>query len=222
MRYPLGLVYDSAKYLAVRKLHRHRKFALVLTLNPLGESDGPSPAPEANGNGASTTRACDVDERAALSVEQCMKAVRECDAPIVRIWGGEPLEYTEIGPLTREILATGKHVFLCTDGTLIRRRLHMIPPETNFFWNVRMDGPEDVHDRLAGRAGVFVEALDGIMAAKNAGFFVVVNTTICPDTDVQGIAELYEKLHALHVDGYTLLPAYAKNPMCKQTSAAFH
>ena len=46
-----------------------------------------------------------------------------------------------------------------------------------------------MHDARAGRPGLFVEALDGVKAAKNAGFFVVVTTTIYPDTDVKDVAD---------------------------------
>ncbi len=160
--------------------------------------------------------------RAMLSVEQCLAALDECGAPIVSIYGGEPLEYPEIQALTREILARGKHLFLCTDGTLIRRRLHMIPPYTNFFWNVKLDGTENVHDQRDGRSGIFLEALDGVKAAKNAGFFVVVTTTIYPDTDVADVAKLYERLHAMHVDGYVFSPTYLRKAVCKIESTAFH
>ena len=109
-------------------------------------------------------------DRPMLSVEQCLAAIEECHAPIVSICGGEPLEYPEIAALTRAILERGHHLFLCTDGMLIRRRLHMIPPYTNFFWNVKLDGTRGVHDVRAKRTGLFVEALDGVKAAKNAGF----------------------------------------------------
>lgn len=157
-----------------------------------------------------------------LSVGQCLAALEECPAPVVSICGAEPLEYPEIPSLCREILDRGKHLFLCTDATLIRRRLHMIPPYTNFFWNVKLDGTEKVHDTRAGRPGIFAEALDGVKAAKNAGFFVVISTTIYPDTDVSDVAELYRKLHQIHVDGYLFLPAYLKKSICKIESATFH
>jgi len=156
-----------------------------------------------------------------LTVQDCLAAMEQCGTPVVAICGGEPLEYPEIQLLTREILARGKHLFLCTDGTLIRRRLHMIPPETNFFWNVRLDGTEQVHDARAGRSGQFLEALDGVKAAKNAGFFVVVTTTIHPDTDARDVNALYEKLHAMHVDGYMLAPYYLPRKVCRETSAKF-
>ena len=214
MRYPLGLVLDSARHLASHKFRGHKKIPLMLSLDPLGGCVSPCGS---NGNGAGTSQ-----ERPMLTVEQCLAAMRECDTPIVAIYGGEPLEYPEIARLTREILARGKHLFLCTDGTHIRRHLHMIPPYTNFFWNVRLDGTEEAHDARAGRPGVFVEALDGVKAAKNAGFFVLVTTTIYPDTNVHDVAALYETLHGMHVDGYMLSPHYPTHKLCRNSAAAFH
>jgi hopanoid biosynthesis associated radical SAM protein HpnH len=159
---------------------------------------------------------------AMLTVEQCLAAMTECDTPLVTICGGEPLEYPEIASLTRAILERGKHLFLCTDGKLIRRRLHMIPPFTNFFWNVKLDGTEAVHDARSGRSGLFVEALDGIKAAKNAGFFVLVESTVFPDTDIRDLEELYARLHDMHVDGYFLSPHYPTKKLCWDGSAKFH
>jgi len=158
----------------------------------------------------------------ALTVEQCLSAMRECDAPIVSICGLEPLEYPEIAALTRAVLEQGKHLFLCTDGTRIRCWLHMIPPLTSFFWNVKLDGTAKVHDGRAKRPGLFVEAVDGIKGAKNAGFFVVATSTMYPDTDVSDLQELYEQLHGMHVDGYILQPHYPEEKLCRNGSARFH
>jgi hopanoid biosynthesis associated radical SAM protein HpnH len=213
MRYPFGLVFDSTKHLVSKKLQGERKFPLLLSLEPLGSS---RPACcKSNGNGAPT-------ERATLTVEQCLAALQECHTPIVAIGGAEPLEYPEIAALTRTILERGHYLFLSTDGMLIRRRLHMIPPYTNFFWNVKLDGMESVHEARANKAGLFVEALDGIKAAKNAGFFVVVNSTVYPDTDMRDLEALYERLHAMHVDGYLLAPHYPEQRLCRDSSEKFH
>lgn len=157
-----------------------------------------------------------------LTVEQCLAAIEECKTPVVTICGGEPLEYPEIAALTRAILERGHYLFLRTGGALIRRRLHMIPPFTNFFWNVKLEGTEAVHDAHADRPGLFVEALDGITAAKNGGFFVVVTSTVYPDTDMRDLAALYERLHAMHVDGYLLSPYYPEQKLCRDGSAKFH
>jgi hopanoid biosynthesis associated radical SAM protein HpnH len=213
MRHPLGLVFDSAKHLVGRKLRGGRRFPLMLTLEPLGGC--------AVGGGNGSNGAKPEGDAAMLSVEHCLAALEECDVPVVSISGREPLEYPEIATLTRAILNLRKHVFLSTDGALIRQRLHMIPPYTNFFWNVRLDGMERVHDDRTGRAGLFREALDGINAAKNAGFFVVVTSTIYPDTDVSDVEALYARLHQMHVDGYAFSPHYPAERLCRDRSAGF-
>jgi len=212
MRYPIGLVFDSLRHVARNRLRGERRFPVVLSLDPLGGCGGTAGD---HGSGSYT-------ERSMLGVEQCLAAMEECRTPIVFVCGGEPLEYPEIAALSREILERGCHLFLCTNGMLIRRRLHMIPPYTSFFWNVRLDGTETVHDARATKSGLFVEALDGIKAAKNAGFFVVVSSTIYPDTDVSDLAALYQQLHALHVDGYFVLPHYPQEKLCRDGSAKFH
>jgi len=197
-----------------RKLNGKRKFAVILTLDPMGSF--------ARNGGGKARSSVEAARGATLSEAQCLAAMKECDAPVVAIRGGEPLEHPEIASLTRAILERGKHLFLCTDGTLIRRRLHMIPPFTNFFWNVKLDGTEEVHDGRAGRAGLFVEALDGIKAAKNAGFFALVTSTVTPETDLSDLEALYERLHALHVDGYMLTPHYPAEKLCRDGNAKFH
>jgi hopanoid biosynthesis associated radical SAM protein HpnH len=212
MRYPLGLVFDSAKYLASKRLRGEKRFPVVLSLEPLADSS----CSAGKANGGSNGSSC------GLTVEECLAAMEECHTPIVSIGGNEPLEYPEIAALTKAILERGRHLFLCTEGMLIRRRLHMIPPYTNFFWNVKLDGTQAVHDERANRAGLFAEALDGIKAAKNAGFFVVVNSTVHPDTDVNDLSALYEQLHAIHVDGYLLSPHYPEQKLCREGSAEFH
>jgi hopanoid biosynthesis associated radical SAM protein HpnH len=214
MRYPIGLVLDSARHLASKKLRGERKFPLVLSLEPLGNCVS---TVLANGQGNGVSGAAGPT----LSIEQSLAAVDECRTPIVSITGSEPLDYPEIGALTRAILDRRRHLFLCTDGTRIRRHLHLIPPYTNFFWNVRLNGTESVHDARAHRTGLFSEALDGIKAAKNAGFFVLVSSVIHPDTDISDLAALYERLHAVHVDGYVLSPHYPEQKLCRDGSARF-
>ena len=144
-----------------------------------------------------------------MTVEQCVAASDECGAPVVSICGGEPMIYPEIGRLTREILARGRHIILCTNGMFIRKRLHEFKPTSSFFFNVHLDGLERTHDLCVEKDGVFREAIEGIKDAKAAGFFVSSNTTVYKETDVNEIAELYAYLDTLGVDGYMLSPAYS-------------
>ena len=117
--------------------------------------------------------------------------------------------YPEIGRLTSEILARKKHIYLCTNGMFIRKRLRDFKPTSRLFFNVHLDGLEKTHDICVERDGVFREAIDGIKAAKAAGFLVTSNTTIYKETDIEEIAELFAYLQTLGVDGHMLSPAYS-------------
>ena len=90
----------------------------------------------------------------------------------------------------------------------IRRRIGEFQPDRRFFFNVHLDGMEKTHDLCVEREGVFQEAIDGIKAAKAAGFLVCTNTTVYKETDMREIEALFEYLKPLGVDGHQLSPAY--------------
>lgn len=191
-----------AGYLARKGLGGAEKYPLVMMLEPLHACNL-----TCTGCGRIREYKSTIDEM--LTVEQCMKAVEECGAPIVSICGGEPLIYPEIGRLAREILARRKHIYLCTNGMFIRKRLRDFKPTSRFFFNVHLDGLEKTHDICVERDGVFREAIEGIKAAKASGFLVSSNTTIYKETDIEEIAELFAYLQTLGVDGHMLSPAYS-------------
>jgi hopanoid biosynthesis associated radical SAM protein HpnH len=126
----------------------------------------------------------------------------------VSICGGEPLIYPEIGKLVRHILKRRKHVYLCTNGMFIQKRLKEFRPTRRMFFNVHLDGLEKTHDMAVEREGVFKAAVEGIKAAKKAGFLVCTNTTVYKETDLAEIDALFAYLTRLGVDGFMLSPAY--------------
>ena len=90
----------------------------------------------------------------------------------------------------------------------IGKRLHEFTPDKRFFFNVHLDGMEKNHDICVEREGVFSEAIEGIKAAKAAGFMVCTNTTVYKETDMKEIEELFEYLEQFDVDGHQISPAY--------------
>jgi hopanoid biosynthesis associated radical SAM protein HpnH len=202
MRFPLSLTASLTKYIAGKRMRGEGKFPLVMMLEPLH-------ACNLTCTGCGRIREYKATINEMLTVEQCLAGLEECGAPIVSICGGEPMIYPEIGRLAREILARKKHIYLCTNGMFIRKRLHEFQPTSRFFFNVHLDGLEKTHDLCVERDGVFREAIEGIKAAKAAGFMVCSNTTIYKETDLDEIAELYAYLQTLGVDGYMLSPAYS-------------
>ncbi len=202
MRVPLSLTASMTGYLARKKMSGDKRFPLVMMLEPLHACNL-----TCTGCGRIREYKSTIDEM--ISVEQCLEALEQCGAPIVSICGGEPLIYPEIGRLAREILARKKHIYLCTNGMFIRKKLAEFKPTSRFFFNVHLDGLERTHDICVERDGVFREAIDGIKAAKAAGFLVTSNTTIYKETDIEEIAELFAYLQTLGVDGHMLSPAYS-------------
>jgi len=202
MRFPLSLTANLTGYIAGKRIRGAEKFPLVMMLEPLH-------ACNLTCTGCGRIREYKSTINEMLSVDECLAALQDCGAPIVSICGGEPLIYPEIGRLASEILSRKKHIYLCTNGMFIRKRLHEFQPSSRFFFNVHLDGMERTHDLCVERDGVFREAVEGIKAAKAAGFLVCSNTTIYKETDLGEIEELYEFLNDLGVDGYMLSPAYS-------------
>ena len=202
MRFPLRLTATTTRYIAGQRLRRVKKFPLVMMLEPLH-------ACNLTCTGCGRIREYRSTITQKLTVEQCLTAADECGAPIVSICGGEPTIYPELSQLMDELRARDRHVYLCTHGMFIRKRLHEWKPSSSFFINVHLDGLEQTHDLIVERQGVFREAIEGIKAAKAAGFLVCTNTTIYKQTDLTEIARLYDLLETLGVDGYMVTPAYS-------------
>lgn len=201
MRFPLSLTTQLAGYMVRKKWQRQRRFPLVLMLEPLH-------ACNLTCTGCGRIREYEDTIREQLSVEECLQAVDEAEAPIVSICGGEPLIYRPIGELVTGILERRKHIYLCTNGVFLRKKLHLFRPTSRFFFNVHLDGLEQTHDRLVERPGVFREAVEGIRAAKQAGFLICTNTTVYRETDIDELDALFAYLTDLGVDGFMIAPAY--------------
>jgi hopanoid biosynthesis associated radical SAM protein HpnH len=191
----------SAK--ADRKPHPmiNKRFPLVMMLEPLH-------ACNLTCTGCGRIREYEESIRERLSLEQCLKAVDECGAPVVSICGGEPFLYPELPQLVEAILKRGKHIQLCTNGMFLVKKLKDFKPHPNLILNVHLDGMEKNHDLAVERPGVFKEAIEGIKAAKAGGFKVFSNTTVYKETDMAELWELFEYLEPLKVDGHTVSPAY--------------
>jgi MoaA/NifB/PqqE/SkfB family radical SAM enzyme len=56
-----------------------------------------------------------------LSVEECLKSVDECGAPVVVIAGGEPLLHKDLPQIVEGIIARGKFAIVCTNALLLSK-----------------------------------------------------------------------------------------------------
>ncbi len=202
MRFPLDMTLRIAGYMAKKKITGQKKFPMVLMLEPLH-------ACNLTCTGCGRIREYESTIKSKLTIQECLDAVDECGAPVVSICGGEPMIYPGIGELTAKILERKKSVILCTNGMFTRKKMGEFKPSNRFFWNVHLDGMKKSHDLAVEREGVFDSAIDGIKAAKAAGFLVCTNTTVFKETDVNELDELFAYLTTLGVDGFMISPGYS-------------
>ena len=202
MPFPLSMTWTMSKYLMKKRLQGKGKFPLVMMLEPLH-------ACNLTCTGCGRIREYESTIRETIPVAQCLDAVEECGAPIVSICGGEPMIHKPLDELVAELMKRQKFVYLCTNGMFIQKRLHEFKPSPQFFFNVHIDGLEETHDLCVERPGVFKAAVEGIRAAKAAGFMVCTNTTVYKETEMGEIEAMLDYLQALGCDGHMISPAYS-------------
>lgn len=138
---------------------------------------------------------------------ELLSFVRDSAAPVVWIGGPDPLLHPEIAQLTRCINGHGQHVFLETDGALLRRRIHEFRPVSRLFLAISMNGLEKSHDLRAARPGAFRNAVEALQAARLCGFFTCIHARVHEDTHLDEIAALLAFANSLDVEGFVISPA---------------
>jgi hopanoid biosynthesis associated radical SAM protein HpnH len=145
-----------------------------------------------------------------MSVEDAIRGVEECGAPMVSIAGGEPLIHPEIDQIVKELIKRKIFVYLCTNALLMRRKLEQFEPTPYFSWVVHVDGLRDRHDKVVCQEGVFDECVEAIRAAKAAGFRVTTNSTFFNTDSPKTVEEVLDFLNDdLQVDAMMISPGYA-------------
>jgi hopanoid biosynthesis associated radical SAM protein HpnH len=202
MGIPLRQMARIGAYTVRQHLARRKRYPLVLMLEPLFRCNL-----ECAGCGKIDYPDEILNQR--LSVDECLAAVDECGAPVVSIAGGEPLLHKDIDKIVSGIVARRKFVYLCTNALLMRKRLDLFRPSPYFVWSVHLDGDQAMHDRSVCQDGVYDRAVDAIRAAKERGFRVNINCTLFNDAIPERVAQFFDRVAMLGIDGITVSPGYA-------------
>ena len=116
MRFPLALTAKIAGYIVGKKLRGVDKFATVLQLEPLHTCN-------LTCTGCGRIREYSTSLKDVMSLEDCLGAAQECDAPMISICGGEPLIYPHIEALVAGLRDQGRIVYICTNGMFMRKKM---------------------------------------------------------------------------------------------------
>ena len=203
MSIPLIQQLRVGAYIIKQKILRREKYPLVLMLEPLfrcnlacagcGKIDYPKEI---------------LNQR--MSVNDCIKSVEECGAPIVSIPGGEPLIHKEMPEIVEELLKRKKFVYLCTNAVLMEKKINDYRPSPYFTWSVHLDGLRNEHDKAVCQDGVFDRCVSAIKIAKQLGFRCNVNCTIFNYANRERMEKFLDYVtEELKVDGITISPGFA-------------
>src|SRR3954471_15804777 len=116
MRFPLALTAKIATYIVGKKVTRVEKFATVLQLEPLHTCN-------LTCTGCGRIREYSTSLKDMMSLEDCLGAATECNAPMVSICGGEPLIYPHIEALVNGLLDQHRIVYICTNAMFVRKKM---------------------------------------------------------------------------------------------------
>lgn len=202
MGIPLIQKYRVARYIAGRKLRGVKRYPLVLMLEPLfqcnlacagcGKIDYPKEI---------------LQKR--LSVEDALRAVDECGAPMVSIPGGEPLIHKDMPEIVAGIVARKRFVYLCTNAILLPKHIHEYRPSPYLTFSIHLDGNRERHDESVCQEGVYDKAVAAIRLARARGFRVTVNCTLFRGEEPADVARFFDTAMELGVEGITVSPGYS-------------
>jgi hopanoid biosynthesis associated radical SAM protein HpnH len=202
MGVPLSQMWSVATYLAKQKLRGERRFPFVLMIEPLYRCNL---ACAGCGKIQYPSRIL----KKQLSVEECLRAVDACPAPVVVLPGGEPLLHPQIEQIAAGIVAKKKYLYLCTNALLLEQKLDLFTPSRYLSFSVHLDGDRETHDHAVCRDGVYDKAVAAIRAALDRGFRVTTNTTLFEGADPDRTARFFDTAMALGVEGMMVSPGYS-------------
>ena len=116
MRFPLALTTKIAAYIVGHKLRGTKKFATVLQLEPLHTCN-------LTCTGCGRIREYSTSLKDMMTLEDCLGAAEECNAPMISICGGEPLIYPYIEALVEGLLEQGRIIYICTNAMFMRKKM---------------------------------------------------------------------------------------------------
>jgi hopanoid biosynthesis associated radical SAM protein HpnH len=199
---PLIQAYRVGRYIAARKLRGVKRYPLVLMLEPLfqcnlacagcGKIDHPKEI---------------LQKR--LTLEEALRAVDECGAPMVSIPGGEPLIHKDMPQIVAGIVARRKFVYLCTNAILLPKHIHEYRPSPYLTFSIHLDGNRERHDESVCQEGVFDKAVAAIRLARSQGFRVTINCTLFNGEDPEEVAAFFDEAMSLGIEGITVSPGYS-------------
>ena len=107
------------------------------------------------------------------------------------------------------LIARKKFVYLCTNALLLEKRLDLFKPSPYLTFSIHLDGDREIHDAAVCQDGVFDQVVSAINEAHKRGFRVNVNSTLFEGVDAERMANFFDHMMELDVEGITVSPGFS-------------
>ncbi|RME70315.1 MAG: adenosyl-hopene transferase HpnH [Planctomycetota bacterium] len=213
MTVPISQMATVAGYVLKQRLRGRRRYPLVLMLEPLLRCN-------LSCAGCGKIQYPGHVLKKEMPLEDALRAVDECGAPIVSIPGGEPLLYSHIDALVQALVERRKYIYLCTNALLLKKALEAgrFRPTKYLTFSVHMDGERDAHDFSVCREGVYDKAEEAIRLAVEMGFRVTTNTTLFEHADPESTRRFFDRMTEIGVESMMVSPGYSYSKAPDQNS----
>jgi len=202
MAVPVSQMWTVATYVLKQRFRGRKRYPLVLMLEPLFRCNLACA-------GCGKIQYPGHVLKQQLSVDECLRAVDECGAPIVSIPGGEPLLHPEIAEIVAGLIARKRYIYLCTNALLLKQKIHLFQPSKYLTFSIHLDGEREQHDFSVCLEGGYDKALDGVKEALTRGFRVTTNTTLFDGADPNSVRAFFDQMMELGIEGMMLSPGYS-------------
>ncbi|HPY74340.1 MAG: adenosyl-hopene transferase HpnH [Planctomycetes bacterium] len=201
MSVPISQMISVVQYVLKNKKQKKEKYPLVLMLEPLFRCN-------LSCSGCGKIQYPPDVLRQQLSVDQCLDAALQCDAPVVSIAGGEPLLHPDMPQIIEGLIQQKRHIYMCTNAILLEEKLSLFKPSQYLSISVHLDGLKEEHTKIVEREGVYDKAISAIQAAVKAGFRVTTNTTLFNTANPERTRQFFDTVMDLGVEGMMISPGY--------------
>ena len=127
-----------------------------------------------------------LDSTQMLPLEIFKKVIDQVSSskPFIAFTGGEPLLHPDILECLSYVKKKRLYCGLTTNGLRLARYAGNIATSGLDILVVSLDGPQEVHDRIRGRAGAYQKALEGIRKVKEfeRRLLIFINTSVQADS----------------------------------------
>jgi hopanoid biosynthesis associated radical SAM protein HpnH len=106
------------------------------------------------------------------------------------------------------IIRKKKFVYLCSNGLLLRKRIHLYKPSPYLTFSIHLDGPRELHDASVSRQGVYDVAVEALKLARSRGFRVNINCTLYDGVSAEEMAPFFDFVMDLGIEGITIAPGF--------------